>query len=135
MNQVKVNIEKAECGYSAYMTEKADILGYSVIGEGRTVHEAIEDFNDSYREIREYCMSHGEAFKEANFTFYYDTASFIQYFAGIFSLSGLERITGINQKQLGHYLSGFRRPSPKTAEKVEKSVRRFTEELSAIHFV
>ncbi len=134
MDTVKVKIEKSENGYTAYMAEKAEILGYSILGEGKTVKEAIADFKDSYDEIREYSINNGENFKESEFSFYYDTASFIQYFAGIFSLSGLEKITGINQKQLGHYVSGFRKPSPKTAAKVEQSVRHFIEELSAIHF-
>ena len=77
----------------------------------------------------------GDTFAEANITFKYDVPSFLQEFAFAFTLAGLERITGINQKQLGHYISGFRRPSPKTVRKIETGIHAFSRQLSAVQFV
>ena len=51
-----------------------------------------------------------------------------------FAISSI-RITGVNQKQLGHYISGYRHPSQKTAKKIEDGVHRFSQELSAVRFV
>ena len=86
MKQVKVFIEKSSFGYSAYMDDTP--LGYSVIGEGKTVEEAMDDFNQSYAGMREYFERHGKGFEEVEYAFYYDTASFLQEFSKAFSLSG-----------------------------------------------
>lgn len=134
MEKVKVIIEKSSYGYSAYMAEGADNLTYGIIGEGKTVEATIADFKDAYEDMKEYYASIGKQFTEVEFEFYYDTASFIQYYSFAFTLAGLERITGINQKQLGHYASGYRKPSPKTIKKIEEGVKKFTAELSSLHF-
>ncbi len=135
MEKVKVIVEKSSYGFSAYMDSGDEKLDYGIFGEGKTAQEAITDFKDAYEDMREYYESEGKPFTEAEFDFYFDAASFIQYYAYAFSLAGLERITGINQKQLGHYVSGFRKPSPKTVKKIEDGIRKFTKELSSVHFV
>ncbi len=135
MEQVKVIIEKSSYGFSAYMGSGDEKLDYGILGEGKTAKDAIEDFKDAYEDMKEYYRSVDKPFVEAEFEFYFDTASFIQYYAYAFSLAGLERITGVNQKQLGHYLSGLRKPSAKTVRKIEDGIKKFTQELSAVHFV
>ena len=39
----------------------------------------------------------------------FDVQSFLQYYSGIFTKAALERITGVNQKLLGHYASGLKK--------------------------
>ena len=109
-------------------------LDYGCIGEGKTVEETIEDFNDAYEEIKEYSARNNEPFEEVEFEFYYDTASFLEEYSKAFSLAGLERITGVNQTQLGHYLHGRRKPTKKIIDKIEAGVQAFAKELTAVHF-
>lgn len=109
-------------------------LSYNVIGEGRTVEETIADFNKSYEGMREYYKQHGKPFEEILYEFYYDTASFLQEYSKAFSLAGLERITGVNQTQLGHYLHGRRKPTKKTIDKIQKGVQEFAHNLTAVRF-
>ena len=132
MTKVKVYIEKSTFGYSAYMDDTP--LNYSVIGEGKTVEEAIDDFNKSYEGMRDYYQRHGKHFEEIEYDFFYDTASFLQEFSKAFSLAGLERITGVSQTQLGHYLHGRRKPTKKTIAKIQKGVQDFANNLTAVHF-
>lgn len=132
MKKVKVFIEMSSYGYSAYMDDTP--LDYSCIGEGKTVEETIEDFNAAYREMREFYESIGKNFEEVEYEFYYDTASFLQYFGKTFSLAGLEAITGVNQTQLGHYLHGRRKPTRKTIDKIQQGVERFAQELTRVRF-
>ena len=132
MKKVKVFIELSTYGYSAYMDDTP--LDYSCIGEGKTVEETIEDFKAAYREIREYYESIGKYFEEVEYEFYYDTASFLQYFGKTFSLAGLEVITGVNQTQLGHYLHGRRKPTRKVIDKIQQGVERFAQELTRVRF-
>ena len=107
-------------------------LNYGCIGEGKTVEETISDFKDSYEEIKAYAVNHNEPFEELEYTFYYDIASFLEEYVKAFSLAGLERITGVNQTQLGHYLHGRRKPSKKVIDKMEAGVHAFAKELTAI---
>lgn len=130
--QVKVFIEKSSFGYSAYMDDTP--LSYNVIGEGRTVEDTIADFNKSYEGMREYYKQHGKPFEEIVYEFYYDTASFLQEYSKAFSLAGLERITGVNQTQLGHYLHGRRKPTKKTIDKIQRGVQEFARNLTAVRF-
>ena len=134
METIKVIIEKSSYGFSAYMDTDNKDINYHCIGEGKTIDETIADFKNSYEEIKEYSLSKGEKFVEAEFYFVRDVASFIQEYAYAFTLAGLERITGINQKQLGHYVSGYRKPSIRTIEKIERGVLKFSRELSSVRF-
>ena len=132
MKTVKVFIEKSSYGFSAYMDDTP--LDYGCIGEGKTVEETIEDFKACYNEMRQTFEDAGEPFEEVELVFCYDIPSFLQEFAFAFSLAGLERITGVNQKQLGHYISGYRKPSEKTIRKIEDGIHRFSQQLSAVRF-
>ena len=132
MKQVKVYIEKSEYGFSAYMDDTP--LDYSCIGEGKTVEETIADFNAGYAEMRAYYIQSGMPFEEISYDFYYDVASFLEEYCKAFSLAGLERITGVSQTQLGHYLHGRRRPSAKTVARIQKGVEQFAHDLTAVRF-
>ena len=127
-------IEKGLDGkFSIFIAEKA--YPYGVIGTGNTVKEAMDDFMAGYQEMKEYVESTGTAFIEAEITFKYDIPSFLQDYAYAFSLAGLERITGVNQKQLGHYISGYRKPSEKTIRKIETRLHDFSQQLAAVQFI
>ena len=127
-------IERGQDGrYSVYIEQKK--YPYGIIGTGTSVKKAKEDFWEGYREMKEYVESTGERFQEAEFTFKYDIPSFLQDYAFAFSLAGLERITGVNQKQLGHYISGYRKPSGKTIRKIEEGIHAFSSQLAAVRFL
>lgn len=132
MKKIKVFIEKSEYGFSAYMDDTP--LSYACLGEGKTVEETIEDFNLSYAGMREYYNEIGKHFEEIEYEFFYDVASFLQEYCEVFSLAGLERITGVSQAQLGHFLHGRRKPSRKTIEKIQKGVDEFSRKLTALRF-
>lgn len=119
--------------FSVYV--KDDGYPYGIIGTGDTIAQAKEDFMIGYEEMRDCVSESGVKFVEAEFVFRYDIPSFLQEFAYAFTLSGLERITSINQKQLGHYVSGYRKPSQRTIGRMENGIQKFCKQLSEIHFV
>lgn len=131
--KAKVIIERADNGsYSAYIG--SDNVPFGIIGVGKSAREAINDFKEALVEMRESYAEDKQEFPEVEFEYVYDLPSFLQYYAYAFSLAGLERITGVNQKQLGNYISGFRRPSEKTIRKIEEKIHTFAEELEAVRF-
>lgn len=136
MEEKKVNavIERANDGtYSIYMD--ADGMDYLVTGTGKTVEEAKQVFLGGYEDTKRYYAEEGKPFKEAAFVFKYDMASFLSYYSKVMSLAGLSRLTGINQQQLSHYLTGRRHPSARTTEKMQAAIHGFAHDLGTVQFV
>jgi len=135
--KVDAFIEKGFDGtYDVHFGENSKGLTFGLLGQGNTVQEAIDDFYTSRDEMKELYAEEGKPFPDnLEFVFQYDMASFLAYYSNILSLSGLQRITGVNQGQLSHYVTGHRKPSPKTVEKIEKSLHAFAKEISQVHFV
>lgn len=135
MKKVRVFIERGSDGnYSAYMPDDDD-LSYGITGTGQTIEETVKDFKDAYEGMKEYYAQEGKPFEEVAFDFSYDIPSFLAYYSDRLSLAGLERITGVAQGQLSHYVNGHRNPSKKTAEKIQAALQQFGKELSNVHFV
>lgn len=134
MKNIKVYIERGADGYfSAYMDDTP--MDYSCMGSGKTVKEAIDDFYGGYEAMRKIYIERGDVFEEAEFTFYYDNAvTFLHSIKDVFTMAGISRLTGINRKQLGHYLSGYRKPSEKTARKIQECIMDYLEDLKSVKF-
>ena len=110
-------------------------LDFGLSGFGKTAAEAIDDFYQCWEEEKEMCEIEGKDIPELEFNIKYDVTSFLDFYSGILSKSGLEKVTGINQKQLWHYSSGRRNPKPKTARKIQESLHRFADDLRQVQFV
>jgi predicted RNase H-like HicB family nuclease len=64
----------------------------------------------------------------------FDIESFFNYYKGIFTKSGLEKLTGINQKQIQHYTSGLKKPRIEQRRKIENALHKLGIELQAVKF-
>ena len=131
--KVRVFIERSNDGYSAYMPDDNN-LPFGLTGDGKTAQEAMQDFLLARDEMKEFFIEEGNEFPEVEFDFSYDVASFLAYYSDKLSLAGLERITGVAQGQLSHYVTGRRQPSKKTVEKIQKALQNFGNELSHVNF-
>ena len=135
MSSKKINvvIERGIDGsFSAYIAD--DNCEFGCIGEGKSVEETKADFMKAFGEMQEVYAEEGSKFPDVEFDFIYDMASFLNYYAYAFSLAGLARITGVNQGQLSHYVTGRRRPSKSTVEKIEQSLHDFANEIGQVKF-
>lgn len=105
-------------------------LGFMLLGQGNTIEEAKADLMRSKEEMKSAYIEAGESFDFDNieFEFVFDTVSFLRH--SPFTLTGLQKITGINSKQLSHYVTGHRKPSPKTVQRIREGVSQFAETLS-----
>ena len=135
MSSKKINvvIERGIDGsFSAYIAD--DNCEFGCIGEGKSVEETKADFMKAVGEMQEVYAEERSKFPDVEFDFIYDMASFLNYYAYAFSLAGLARITGVNQGQLSHYVTGRRRPSKSTVEKIEQSLHDFANEIGQVKF-
>ncbi|MGV8962537.1 MAG: helix-turn-helix domain-containing protein [Candidatus Saccharimonadaceae bacterium] len=116
--------------------EYSNKVTFGLFGEGNTVEEAINDFYNSRDEMQAHYKEKGKKFpNDLDFEFKYDIASFLEYYSKEFTLAGLQTITGINQGQLSHYVTGRKKPRQDTIKKIEDGIHSFAKELSQISFV
>lgn len=131
--QVKVIIEHAGDNFSAYV---ADVDGIAVTGDSideikASMYEAIDDYIQACKEFN---LDTPEQFRgEYELMFELDVCSLLKIYEGIFSKAGLERLTGINQKQLWHYANGKSKPRQAQRLKIEQGLHRLGNELISLH--
>ena len=130
METVKIIIEKSKDMYSSWAENVPGIYG-----GGDTVQEAKDSVLQAIVLLKQYNSPENiPAVLKADYEIVYkfDTQSFLKYYKGIFTNAGLEKITGINQKQLQHYASGLKKPRPLQAKKLETALHNLGQELLAI---
>ena len=136
MKRVKVIIGRVNEGTYVYsVVMDADDVPFGLNGTGRTVEDAKQDMLGAYTEIKAIMVEKGESYEELCFEYVYDIPSFLSYYASILTLAGLERISGINQRQLSHYINGTSKPGKATVERFRKSIHSFAVELRAADII
>lgn len=131
MGKINVTIEKGADLFGAW----ADNIP-GIYGEGETVKETKESILSAialYKEYNDKIPSELEG--DVEIEWHFDVQSFLQYFSGIFTKAALERITGVNQKLLGHYASGLKKPRKTQVEKIETALQGFLDDMKMIHLV
>ena len=56
----------------------------------------------------------------------------LHYFEGILTRSAISRVTGINERQLGHYITGHRKPRPEQRKKIVEGLHRIGKEINSV---
>lgn len=133
MNTLKVTIESLENGYSAFI-ENLD----GVVATGATIEEikanlidCLDDYIETCKHLK--CEIPEMLLGDYRIEFSMDVKSLLTIYSGIFTKSGLERLTGINQKQLWHYANGISTPRRAQVLKIENALHRLGEELISLH--
>lgn len=133
MHLLMAIIETGESNYCAYI-ENLD----GVAATGATITEIKERLTGAIEDLIETCEEGDyeipEVLKDGyTIEFKMDVKSLLSVYYGIFTKSALERLTGINQKQLWHYAKGLSKPRKAQKEKIETALHRLGSELLAIH--
>ena len=130
MKQVKIVIEKTKDLYSAYAENVEGIYA-----GGETVEEVKQSVLDAIRLLKEHNRSENipSILKgKYEIVYYFDTVSLLSYYKKIFTNSALERMTGINQRQIQHYAAGMKKPRPTQVKKIESALHQLGAELLAV---
>lgn len=133
MNILTVVIERGDNNYSAYLKE---IDG--IIATGKSVDDIKRSIVDAIDTLKSECEEFGgtipdELKDDYELVFKMDVRSMLEFYSHIFTKAGLERITGINQKQLWHYANGLSSPRPEQAVRLETALHKLGEELISIN--
>lgn len=58
-----------------------------------------------------------------------DACALLGYYQKIISFAGLQSLSGINQRQLAHYVAGRSKPRPKQAEKIKRAFSLLAQDI------
>lgn len=130
IKKIKIVIERSRNSYSSYAENVSGIYG-----QGNTVNEAKESALASIELLKKYNPGQNlPVILKSNYevVFKFDTESFLNFYKKIFTNSALERLTGINQKQLQHYASGLKKPRAAQVKKIETAMHSLGKELMSV---
>jgi predicted RNase H-like HicB family nuclease len=129
MNNITVTVEQSENNYSACIEILPGCVttGKTMSELKRNMYEAVEFHLEGMTEDK---IDIPEPFNEEyKLIFRFDTECLLAHYKGIITNSALERLTGINQRQLQRYASGKSRPMRPQQIKIQKALHRLGKEL------
>jgi predicted RNase H-like HicB family nuclease len=130
MDKLTVIVEFAKSNYAAYV---AEIIG--CVATGKTFEELRNNIEEAIKFHIEGMKEDGE---EIPFTspyelsFCFDSKSLFRHYSGIFTNAAMQRLTGINQRQIQRYSSGASRPKEKQSIKITEALHNLGKELLAV---
>lgn len=129
---IRIIIEKNNDAFWAYAENEEKI-----VGGGLTVDECKQDILDCIETLKDFDKNNKPKFLDSRYNLVYqiDTQSFLEYYGDIITRASLSRLTGINEKQLGHYIQGLHKPRKDNAKKIEKALRQLGNELLSVELV
>jgi predicted RNase H-like HicB family nuclease len=131
MQTITVNIDW-EDNYGAYSEEVSGCVA---------THKTLESVKHAYIEALEFHLE--ELHKDGDeipavmkgkyrLDFVLNVRALLHYFEGVLTRSALSRVTGINERQLGHYITGHRKPRPEQRIKIVEGIHRIGREIDSV---
>lgn len=131
--KVVMNVARTEHGYSCV----CDLLPGWIVSHEGTFEAFKREVEDSIAFYVECAKADGRKYAAVldgtyELVYSFDVESVLCYLRGLMTFAALERITGINQKQLAHYASGRSKPRAEQRRKIDNGLRQFATELSSV---
>lgn len=132
MEKVVVEIEWVKHNFAAHVPKLK-----GCVATGATPAEVKQMIKEAIAGHVEISREHGDPLPEAfagdyELVYKFDAQSLLKYYKGILGNTGIERLTGISNKQLNHYATGLRKPTERTKIKIETALHEFGRELMAV---
>ena len=133
MKKVIVTVGMTENNYSAHV-----IIGDGIaVATGKTFEELKKQMEEAVDFHLEGMREDGDKIPEIfnskyELAYRFDPESLFQHYNGIFTNASLQRLTGINQRQLQRYASGISKPRNEQATKITTALHHLGNELLAV---
>ena len=133
MEKVIVHVGKTPKGYSASI----DILQGWVLGTSGSFAEFKKELQESVDIYVEWAKEDGDEYpsvfdREYEFEYKFNIESLLCCYDGIINRATISRITGINERQLGHYICGRSRPRKEQIVKIVNGFHQLGKELLSV---
>ena len=133
MEKVTVTVGLTERNYCAHL-----IIGDGiVVATGKTFEELKKEMQSAVEFHLEGMGEDGEDVPEVflkpfELVYQFDVESLLSHYRGIITNAALERLTGINRRQLTHYASGLRKPRFEQRKKIRQALHSLGRELQEV---
>lgn len=123
MEKVVVTVGMTENNYSAHLNIGDGIA----VATGKTFEELKQQMSEAVDFHLDGMREDGDEIPEAfhseyELIYHFDPESLLRHYSGIFTNAALERLTGINQRQIQRYASGISKPRESQAKKIEAAL-------------
>ena len=131
MGNIKVQVSWSD-NYGACSNE---VLG--CVATHKTLEGVKKAYSDSLRWHLEAMVADGDEIPVAlegdyKLEFELNTQALLHFFEGVLTRSALARVTGINERQLGHYATGHRNPRLAQRKKIIDGIHKIGNEFNAV---
>jgi predicted RNase H-like HicB family nuclease len=132
MEKILVTVEMSKINYAAYLE-----LLPGCVATGGTFEELQMNLKNAVEMHLETSIEYGDKIPEPfhddyELIYKFDAKSLLQHYRGIFTNSALERLTGINQRQLQRYAAGESKPRPEQTDRITKALHSIGKELLVV---
>jgi hypothetical protein len=137
MDKIKILVGWSGNNYSA-CTDNYDTINGIVLVTHKTFEGLKQEFESALKFHIEGCISDGDVLPEWIVEGRYEpeyvleTSALLHRLDGILTRSAIARATGINEKQISHYASGYRNPRPAQREKIIRGIHSISRELASV---
>lgn len=134
MEKIKVLISWSGDNYSA----GTDQVNGTVFVTRRDINKLQAEFEKAFAVHIKLSLADGDKLsadiKNGRYTFEYEllTSALLHKYENYIKLSAIHKVTGINERQLGHYKSGEKNPRPEQRKKIIDGIHTIGKELLSI---
>ncbi len=134
MEKIKVTVDYTDKNYSA---ATADIGGVVLVTH-KTLEGLKKAFDSSLKFHIEGCIADGDELPEwavkgsYEAQYEYTVSALLQNLSGVLTRSAISRVTGINERQLGHYATGRSTPRARQRERIIDGIHRIGKEFMSV---
>jgi len=136
MDKIQVKIGWSGNNYSCVADDPA--LNGIVVTTNKTLEGLKKDFVEGLKFHIEGCRQDNDVLPEwlvsgrYEIDYMLETSALIHSLDGVLTRSAIARVSGINEKLIGHYASGYRNPRPKQREKIINGIHTISRELASV---
>jgi hypothetical protein len=136
MEKIKVRVSWSEHNYSCVADDK--VLNGVVVVTNKTLEGLKKDCQESIQFHIEGCTMDGDKLPdwllrgEYELDYVLETSALLHRLDGILTRSAIARATGINERQIGHYASGYRNPRPNQRKRIINGIHSISQELASV---
>ena len=96
-----------------------------IMATSKTIDGVKKEFEDAF----EFHIEDNDSIDNYELKYQLQTSALLHKLDGFLTRAALSRVTGINEKQLSHYMTGFRNPRQKQRDKIIEGIHKIGNEF------
>lgn len=122
--QVKVLVGWSGDNYSAGTGEVDGV----VLVTAKDLEKVKAEFEDAFR----FHIEDDDSIDNYELVYELEISAILHQLDGVVTRAALSRVTGINEKQLGHYINGFKKPRPAKRQQIIEGIHNIGRKMLAV---